>query len=75
MMGMEGARRMYQAVATRMALSLRSFGLSLTSVFMYVSLQQVHHQFTSSSCPLALCKRALMVHEGSQDYIPGTKMS
>ncbi len=39
MMGMVGALRMYQAVATLMALSFLSFGLSLTSAFMYVSLQ------------------------------------
>ncbi len=33
-MGMDGALRIYHAVATLIALSLRSFGLSLTSAFM-----------------------------------------
>ena len=39
MMGMPGTRFMYQAAATRMALSFLSLGLSLTSALMYVSLQ------------------------------------
>lgn len=40
-MGMEGTLRMYQAADTLMALSFLSFGLSLVSAFINVSLQ--HH--------------------------------
>ena len=39
MMGMPGTLLMYQAAATRMALSFLSLRLSLASALMYVSLQ------------------------------------
>ena len=67
--GMDGALRMYQAVATLIARSLRSFGLSLTSAFMYVSLQNRSLK-CFSLCPFRVNhpSRALNIMRGNKHF-------